>query len=100
MSNRTVTLTKLTGSGIARSITVTWQPFHFPWLDWVWLLGAALVVVSIYFMMRVSFTRIFLLELESPPLARSADPELDPATLMADLPMNFLVIGADVQPPN
>lgn len=94
-SNREVTLTKLTGGGTARSITVTWQPFHFPWLNWLWLLGVSLFVISIYFMMRVSFTRIFLLDLESPPLAKSADPELDPATLMADLPMNLLVIGPD-----
>ncbi len=94
-SVRLLKLTKLTGGGTARAITVIWQPFDFPWLNWLWLLGAAVFVVAVYWLMRVSFTRIFLLELESPPLAKSAAPELDPATLMADLPMNLLVIGPD-----
>ncbi len=98
VSNREVMLTKLSSGGTARTITVTWQPFQFPWLDWLWWLGIAVFVGAIYCMMRVSFTRIFLLGLGSPPLAKGPDPELDPATLIADLPMNLLVIGPDTSP--
>jgi hypothetical protein len=93
--DRLLTVTKLTTGGTARRITVTWRVFDVPWLDWRWLFGAAIFVTGLYWLVRLSFTRIFLLGIVVPPLARSAAPELDPATLMADLPMNLLIIGPD-----
>ena len=92
---RQLKLTKLTTGGQVRSLSAVWHPFQFPWWKWLWLLGAAVFLASIYALVRLSFTRIFLLDLVTPPLAKSADPELDPATLMADLPMNLLLIGPD-----
>jgi hypothetical protein len=93
--DRMVTLTRLTTGGQARSITATWRPFYFPWNHWDWLLGSAIFLAAMYGLVRMSLTRSFLLDLEVPPPTKSADPELNPATLMADLPMNLLVIGPD-----
>ena len=93
--DRVVTLTRLTTGGQARTMTATWTPFYFPWGHWDWLLGSAIFLAAIYGLVRMSLTRSFLLDLEVPPLTKSADPELNPATLMADLPMNLLVIGPE-----
>ena len=93
--DRVLKLTNLSNAGQARIISAVWQPFQFPWGHWLWLLGSAVFLVAIYGLVRVSFTRIFLLDLATPPLAKSADPELDPATLMADLPMSLLLLGPD-----
>jgi hypothetical protein len=96
--DRILKLTKQTpGSNQARTITVRWQPFYFPWGDWVWWLAVAVLLAAVYWLVRVSFSRIFLLNLVAPPPAK--DPDLNPATLMAKLPMDLLIIGPDSSHP-
>ena len=79
----------------ARSITAVWQPFYFPWGHWAWWLGVVVLLAAVYWLIRLSFSRIFLLNFIAPPPAKETDPELNPATLIADLPMNLLLIGPD-----
>ena len=94
--DRVLKLTRQTpDSKQARSIIAIWRPFYFPWRDWVWWLGVAVFLAAVYWLLRLSFSRIFLLHLIAPPPAKELDPELNPATLMADLPMNLLLIGPD-----
>jgi hypothetical protein len=94
--DRALKLTRLTpGSKQTRSITAVWQPFSSPWDHWVWWLGVAVLLAAVYWLPRLSFSRIFLLNLNAPPPAKEPDPELNPATLMADLPVNLLIIGPD-----
>ena len=93
--DRNLKLTNLSKGGQTHVITAVWQTFQFPWGHWLWLLGTAIFLAAIYGLVRLSFTRMFLLDLDTPPLAKSSNPELDPATLMADLPMNLLLIGPD-----
>jgi hypothetical protein len=81
-----------------RIIRVTWHPFYLPWIDWVWWLGIAVLLVTVYCLVRVSVNRIFLMNLAAPAPAREL-PGLNPASLMADLPMNLLLIGHETSRP-
>jgi hypothetical protein len=98
--DRILTLTTLNPGGEpTRRIAIRWQPFNFPWGDWRWWLIVALsvagLVAAVYWLLRLSFSRAFLLNLNAPPPPKEPYPELNPATLMADLPVNLLVIGPD-----
>ena len=88
-------LTKHEPSGSARSISSVWHPFQFPWLDWIWWLGTALLLLGIYGLVRVVFTRMFLLDLVAPPPTQADGAGRNPASLMADLPMDLLLIGPE-----
>jgi hypothetical protein len=82
-----------------RTIRATWQPFHLRVLDWVWWLGAAVFLVGVYWLVRFSVTRIFLLNLVGPLPAQEFGSEMNPASLIADLPMDLLLIGHESSGP-
>ena len=97
--DRVLKLTRQTwGSAQARSITTVWRPFYFPWDDWVWWLGIAVLAAAVYWLLRLSFSRIFLFHLNAPPPAKEY-PGLNPAALMAGLPVNLLIVGPDTRHP-
>jgi hypothetical protein len=97
--DRVLKLTRQTwGSAPARSITTVWRPFYFPWDDWVWWLGVAVLSAAVYWLLRLSFSRIFLLHLDAPPPAKEY-PGLNPAALMAGFPLNLLIVGPDTRHP-
>jgi hypothetical protein len=97
--DRVLKLTRQTwGSAQARSITTVWRPFYFPWDDWVWWLGIAVLPAAVYWLLRLSFNRIFLFHLNAPPQAKEY-PGLNPAALMAGLPVNLLIVGPDIRHP-
>jgi hypothetical protein len=97
--DRVLELTRQTWGGEqARSITTVWRPFNFPWDDWVWWLGVAVLPAAVYWLLRLSFSRIFLFHLNAPPPAKEY-PGLNPAALMAGLPVNLLIVGPDTRHP-
>lgn len=97
--DRVLELTRQTWrSEQARSITTEWRPFDFPWDDWVWWLGVAVLTAAVYWLLRLSFSRIFLFHLNAPPPAKEY-PGLNPAALMAGLPVNLLIVGPDTRHP-
>ena len=90
---------ELTQSAPPRVITAVWRPFHLPVRDWVWWLGAAVFLLGLYWLLRVTLDRIFLLLLVPPPPARETHAETNPASLIADLPMSLLLIGHETSGP-
>jgi hypothetical protein len=97
--DRVLKLTKKTWAGEpARNITTVWRPFYFPWDDWAWWLGVAVLPAAVYWLLRLSFSRIFLFHLDAPPPPKEY-PGLNPAALMAGLPMNLLIVGPDTGRP-
>ena len=97
--DRALVLLAQTPDGPARRITTAWQPFYFAWSSWIWWLGGAAFLAAVYWFVRLSFSRVFLLDLVAPPPSMTIAPELNPGTLMADLPMNLLIIGPEVAQP-
>ena len=83
----------------SRVITVVWQPFRLPVRDWVWWLVAAVFLLGIYWLVRFTLDRVFLLHLKPPPPARETHAETNPASLIADLPMSLLLIGHETSGP-
>lgn len=78
-----------------RVIASLWAPFQFPWDHWPWWLGSMVFLTVLYWLVRLGLSRIFLLNLIAPPLAKDSAFGLSPARLMADLPMNLLIIGPE-----
>jgi hypothetical protein len=56
-------------------------------------------MVVVFLIVREGIRRIFLMTLIAPPLIKTSLPGLSPDSLIADLPMNLLIIGADWSPP-
>jgi hypothetical protein len=83
----------------SRIIHASWQPFHLPVLDWVWWLSAAVFLLGVYWLVRLSVTRIFQLNLVAPPPAQEFGSGMKPASLIADLPMDLLLIGHESSRP-
>lgn len=96
---RTLELTKELPSEQVRTITTSWEPFFFPWGHLVWLVGTIAFLGAIYWLVRFSLTRIFLLNLVEPPPAHESGAGFNPESLMADLPMNLLLIGHESSRP-
>jgi hypothetical protein len=91
---------KKQGSGQpARVIASFWEPFYFPWEQWSWWLGTLIFLTLLYWLVRLSLTRIFLLKLVAPPPARDPISGRSPSSLMATLPMNLLIIGHESSRP-
>ena len=84
------------GSGQqARVIASFWEPFSFPWEQWPWWLETVIFLTLLYFLVRLSLSRIFLLNLAAPPPVKDFAFGHSPASLMADLPINLLIIGPE-----
>jgi len=79
----------------SRKIVSVWTPFHFPWTQWKWSLGTVAFLVALFLLVRVSLSRIFLLNLVAPAVVKNLAFGLSPASLMAELPMNLLIIGPE-----
>jgi len=90
---------ELTQSEPSRVITAVWRPFHLPVSDWFWWLGVALCLLGIYWLVRFTVDRIFLLQLVPPPPARETHADTNPASLIAELPMSLLLIGHETSGP-
>ncbi len=80
-------------SGQGRVIASLWTPFRFPWDRRLWWFGAVVFLGVLYWLVHSSLSRVFLLKLVAPPPAKDAISGLSPAMLMANLPMNLLIIG-------
>ena len=90
---------ELAQSEPSRVITAVWRPFHLPVRDWVWWLGAAVFLLGLYWLVRFTLDRIFLLQLVLPPPARETHAGTNPASLIAELPMSLLLIGHETSGP-
>ena len=82
-----------------RVITAVWRPFHLPIRDWVWWLGVAVCLLGLYWLVRFTLDRIFMLQFVPPPPARETHAETNPASLIAELPMSLLLIGHETSGP-
>ena len=82
-----------------RVIASLWTPFHFPWDRGLWWFGTLVFLAVLYGLTRSSLSRVFLLKLVAPPPAQDAISGLSPATLMASLPMNLLIVGHESSRP-
>jgi hypothetical protein len=80
-------------------IASLWTPFHFPWDRGLWWFGTLVFLAVLYGLTRSSLSRVFLLKLVAPPPAQDAISGLSPATLMASLPMNLLIVGHESSRP-
>jgi len=78
-----------------RVIASSWDPFYFPWERWSWWLCILVFLAVLYWLVRLGFSRIFLLNLKVPATVTIPASGLSPASLMADLPMNLLIIGPE-----
>jgi len=96
---RTLELTREEPGGQVRSIKAVWRPFFYPWTRVVWWLGVAGLVAFVYTLGRISLSRIFRLGRGTPPPLLDSDSRLNPASLIADLPMNLLLIGHETSRP-
>jgi hypothetical protein len=90
---------ELAQSEPSRVISAVWRPFRLPVRDWIWWLGAAVCLLGLYWLLRFTLDRIFLLQLVPPPPARENHAETNPASLIADLPMSLLLIGHETSGP-
>lgn len=96
--DRVLALTQRRTTG-HRIISVTWQPIRLAGLDWLWWLVGSVFLVAVYWLVRFSATRIFLLNLVAAPPAQESGSGMDPNSLIADLPMNLLLIGRETSRP-
>jgi len=96
---RNLELTREEPGGQVRSIKAVWHPFFYPWTRVVWWLGVVGLVAFVYALGRISLSRIFQLGRGTPPPLLDFDPGLNPASLIADLPMNLLLIGHETSRP-
>jgi hypothetical protein len=83
----------------ARVIASFWEPFYFPWDRWSWWLCILVFLAVLYGLVRLGLSRIFLLNLKVPPVATNFAHGSSPASLMADLPMDLLIIGPESSRP-
>jgi hypothetical protein len=79
----------------ARTIVSVWTPLCVPWNEWFWWAGAAAFMATLFWLIRSSLRRIFLLDLVDPPKGSEVptDP-LDPDSLIAKPPTKLLVIDS------
>jgi hypothetical protein len=82
-----------------RIIASFWDPFYFPWEKWQWWLSIVILLTALYWIVRLSLGYIFLLNLVAPPPVRSSVSGQSPASLMATLPTNLLIIGPESSRP-
>jgi len=82
-----------------RVIASLWEPFYFPWERWSWWICILVFLGVLYWLVRLSLTRIFLLNLKVPAVATNFASGLSPASLMANLPINLLIIGPESSRP-
>jgi hypothetical protein len=78
-------------------IASVWTPFQLPWGHiswWVWLVA---LLILLFWFVRSSLKRIFLLDLITPP--PMAEPQFTPARLISDLPVDLLIIGPESREP-
>jgi hypothetical protein len=78
-------------------IASLWTPFQLPWDHLSWWIWLAVLVVFLFWLVRFSLKRIFLLDLAAPPAM--AEPEFAPACLISDLPVDLLIIGPESREP-
>jgi hypothetical protein len=78
-----------------RRVASLWRVFQLPWHDWKWCLGVVVFLAVIYWAVRVNLSRIFLVGLVAPLPAKAFGSGLSPSNLMADLPVNLLIIGPE-----
>ena len=90
---------ELAQSETSRVISAVWRPFHLPITDWVWWLGTVICLPGLYWLLRFTLNRIFLLQLVPPPPALETHAETNPASLIAELPMSLLLIGHETSGP-
>ena len=90
---------ELTQSEPSRVITAAWRPFRLPVFDWVWWLGTAVCLPGLYWLLRFTLDRMFLLQLVPPAPSRETHAGTNPASLIAELPMSLLIIGHETSGP-
>jgi len=96
---RSLELTREETGGQVRSIKSTWRPFVYPWGRLTWWLGLASLLAGVYALVRISLSRIFQLDRVPPPPVLESDSGLNPAGLIAELPMSLLLIGHETSGP-
>jgi hypothetical protein len=88
-------LTRSASGNHARTIVSFRTPLRAPWNEWSWWVGTVAFLAALFWLVRLSLRRIFLLdlydELDGP---RGRADILDPASLSAKPPTNLLVIGS------
>jgi hypothetical protein len=66
-----------------------------PWNRGLWWFGTVAFLAALFGLVRSSLNRIFLFKLVAPPPVQDSISGLSPATLMASLPTNLLIIGPE-----
>jgi len=91
-------LTKQEPGKKARTIASWWTPLHVPWADWRWWLGTLAYMAALFWLVRFSLRRIFLLDLSEADGEQSQPAALDTGHLITTLSTNMVVIGRDSSP--
>jgi hypothetical protein len=81
------------GENEARSVTSSLTPLHAPWGNWQWWVGSMAYLAILFWLVRFSLRRVFLLDIVEPAGADHPDAPLDPTSLIINFPVNLLVIG-------
>ncbi len=94
----TLKLAKQETDKTTRTIESSWAPLDVPWGDWNWWLGTLAYMTALFWLVRFSLRRIFLLDISAPDGEQSQPIVLDTSKLITNLPMNMVVIGRDSAP--
>jgi hypothetical protein len=95
MQEREPPVAQAQGTLLKLRVASFWRGFQLPWHDWKWCLGVVVFLAAIYWAVRVNLSRMFLVGLVAPPPAKAFSSGLSPYNLMADLPVNLLIIGPE-----
>jgi hypothetical protein len=95
MQEREPPVAQQQGTLLTRRVASLWSGFQLPWNDWKWCLGVVVFLAVIYWAVCVNLSRMFLFGLVAPPPAKAFSSGLSPSNLMADLPVNLLIIGPE-----
>jgi hypothetical protein len=103
LGQEVITMTVASHDADKRRLTITscWTPMCIPWGDWKWWLGAFACSVALFWLVRFSLKRIFLLDLKEPDwkLEEPCQPaEWCPKDLIAKLPLSVVIIGRGSSP--
>jgi hypothetical protein len=78
-----------------RRVASLWRVFQLPWQDWKWCLGVVMFLAVIYWAVRVNLSKMFLVGLVAPLPTKAFSSGLSPSSMMADLPVDLLIIGPE-----